>query len=108
VASGLKHVGGQISTLTRALNRFVSTYRHGAPELVHPGAIDNAQQWKDICHSLRGACGTIGATRLRQELMDFEQSLVAAPTDPSLATRAEQIHGELLALVQQLDAVLTR
>jgi HPt (histidine-containing phosphotransfer) domain-containing protein len=63
-------------------------------------------RWRALSHSLRGACATIGASRLQQELHDFECALDADADLRELDERARQLHQRLGRLVSRLDEAL--
>jgi PAS domain S-box-containing protein len=106
LAQALRNVGGRMAMLERALNRFVSTYRGGEPVLLEPAGRATLMRWRALSHSLRGACGTIGASRLQQELHDFECALDADADLRELDERARQLHQRLGQLVSRLDEEL--
>ncbi|MBZ8142171.1 hypothetical protein CLD22_19970 [Rubrivivax gelatinosus] len=59
-------------------------------------------------HSLRGACATVGATRLQAALADYENALAASVDAATLRHRAERIAADLQALTAMLKAELAR
>ncbi len=106
LAQALRNVGGDWPTLTRLLARFVDTYRAGLPALLAPAPADGPGSWRASCHSLRGACATIGASALTPQLLAFERDLLAAPDAAALAPRAHRLHEDLQALAGRLAAEL--
>jgi len=106
VATALHHVGGQAATLARVLAHFTTTYRAGEPALQAGTTPPDPAAWRAACHSLRGACGAIGAVALQQQLADFEQALDTAADGPALAAQAAQLDAALRALVGRLAAAL--
>ena len=102
LAIGLRNVGGQLSSLQRVLARFVATYRDGDPVLADAGATTDAR--RHACHSLRGACATIGATRVHDEARALEHALATPSAEH--AAQAPALNATLLALVRQLSAAL--
>jgi two-component system sensor histidine kinase/response regulator len=50
------------------------------------------------CHSLRGACATVGASALVQALQDMEQALARPDDAGQLLARAMALHEGLAAL----------
>ena len=105
VAAGLRNVGGQLGALQRVLGRFVANYRSGEPALA-AGSPQAAR--RHACHSLRGACATIGATALREAAAALEQALdgAAEPVPPAIDEEARRLDAALVELVRQLDAAL--
>jgi len=106
VKQSLHNVGGQMNMLERVLRSFVGNYAQGAVVFLQPLSDELFARWRATCHSMRGACNTIGATALARELADFEQGLNTTSADAALANRARRLHEDLLLLVTQLDAAL--
>ena len=107
LAIALQHVGGQVPILERLLHRFVQTYRLGLPELLDTSGAeqDMLLRWRKVCHSVRGALTTVGASDLVMQLADFERRLAERDT-VGLPAHAEQIHRSLLRFVEQLAKAL--
>ncbi|ODV13398.1 MAG: hypothetical protein ABT20_02170 [Rubrivivax sp. SCN 70-15] len=106
LALALRNVGADWAALKKLLARFADTYRAGAPALLAAAPTDGPGSWRATCHSLRGACATVGASALTQQLFDFERELQAAPDAAALAPRARELHEELRALAARLAAEL--
>ena len=104
----LKNVGGHESALERVLNRFVDKYRDGEPALAGAAPIDPIGTWRRACHSLRGACATLGASILPAGLATFEQALVAGHDVALLTETAQRLNDELLSLTARLAQALQR
>ena len=104
VQRALRSVGGQIDTLARVLARFVVLYSAGAPALLEEPA--SPDRWSAEVHSLLGACASIGAVQLQQQLEDFTEALRAPGAVDELASQARALHDELAALAQRLKAEL--
>ena len=103
----LFNVGGQEAALRRVLSRFVHTYRNGEPDLLQTNAADSALRWRTACHSLRGACSSIGATLLQQQLSAFETRLAGDNVaTPQGAAEARAAHEALMAVVAAIAAAL--
>ena len=96
VAQAMLHVGGHSGVLRRVLERFVEAYRGG------PGELD-----RDSAHSLRGACGAIGAMDLQAAAQAYELAAGKAAAD-ELKSAAEGITQQLTDLVARLQAELQR
>jgi two-component system sensor histidine kinase/response regulator len=109
VAQALRCVGGQSAILRRIMGSFVNIYRKGEAALLLP-ADDPEQitQMRKACHSLRGACLSIGALALQQRLQALEAELADAGQAHTLLPRARQANDDLLALVAGLEAELQR
>ncbi len=108
VATGLRNVGGQPASLQRVLARFVATYRLGDAALAQGEMPAAREAWNRACHSLRGACATIGASALQEQARALELALADGATTPAaaLAGQAAALNGSLQALVNQLAAAL--
>ncbi len=109
VAKALRNVGGRTASLERLLRSFVRTYRDGAPDLLSSTSGDIFASWGAACHSLRGACATVGAAQLEQDLTAFERELRAAHSSGQLdrmVLLARELNDQLLDLVEQLGGAL--
>jgi PAS domain S-box-containing protein len=111
VEVGLRHVGGQPATLERVLRRFAESYVAGQPALATEPP--DTARWRALCHSLHGACATVGAVALQRDIKAFERALAAsdAPDQAedggaALAAQARALHEALLRLVARLGAAL--
>ncbi|HSW05702.1 response regulator [Aquabacterium sp.] len=104
----LRNVGGQPLTLVRVLHSFVNRYRVGEPALLSAETAEDSERWRNACHSLRGACATIGAQPLHLRLQAFEQAAFNGEDVVALLPRARQLHEDLQALVSRLEVELQR
>ena len=102
----LHNVAGQLPVLVRILRNFISVYRQGVPALLIVPEYGDFTEWRGACHSLRGACASVGATALPQRLLAFERELAGTLDVRQLAPAARGLHEELLALVAGLEAAL--
>jgi CheY-like chemotaxis protein len=107
LAAALRNVGGQTRALAHVLESFVKTYASGVPEFTRPFDPDVAAAWRAASHSLRGACGALGARALESDLLDFERRLGGVPDAAPLASLANDLNARLQLLVQQLQAALS-
>jgi CheY-like chemotaxis protein len=105
-AAALRNLGGNEATLVRVLRRFTDAYRGGAPALAHPIEPDPIAAWLSSCHSLRGACATMGASMLSTLIEAFERELLASQDVPALAVTARLVNEQLIRLVERLAAEL--
>jgi CheY-like chemotaxis protein len=106
LTQAFRAVGGQADMLERIMRSFVRHHEGGIPELALPYSSDGVAVLKARCHTLRGACGIVGATRLSAELLAFERGL-DSPADPSqFAERGRQLQQLLTRFVTQLKAGL--
>ena len=106
VAGALRNVAGQVPAMLRILRNFIGMYRHGEPILLRAESAADAERWRQACHSLRGACASVGATALQQRLLAFERELKGSVDVGKLAPTAALLHEDLLQLVGRLEAAL--
>ena len=106
LASGLRNVGGSLPVLADLLRQFVRMYPNGAPGLANTDTPEERAQCRKLCHSLRGACATVGARRLSDDLGAFEKALVAQDEAVLLHQRGEALQGRFLSLVTELTTEL--
>ncbi len=106
VGGALRNVAGQLPTLVRILRNFIGMYRRGVPALLRSDDADDVERWRLACHSLRGACASVGATALQQRLLAFEQQLKGTVDVQRHAASAKALHEELLVLVGRLETAL--
>jgi len=96
-------VGGQAQALQRVLSRFLQTYRNGEPALLLHGGPEGRDALRQACHSLRGACGAVGAMALVEELQALELRLadtaLAATAAPAALACDEHLRGFVRSLV---------
>jgi CheY-like chemotaxis protein len=110
VATALAHCGGQEATLRRALVCFASTYRAGEPALLqaHDDSADPVPVWLAKCHSMRGACASIGASPLVLRIQAFEARLRAGEPGVALTDEARAVDQAMSDLAATLIADLAR
>jgi PAS domain S-box-containing protein len=101
----LRNAGGSAAVLSRVLGRFVQTYGDGMPALVTAAQADDHRTCQAIAHSLRGACATIGATRLAGELERLEQRGAEVSREQCLA-QVQRIVADLARFVEGLRTEL--
>jgi CheY-like chemotaxis protein len=115
--AALHHVGGSMPVLGRVLQRFVESYRGGAPVLRRAPEAGTLAEWRGVCHSLRGACSAVGISGLAQQLHGMEQALdqwiaqaAAGSSDgPPPTSPAELVSlADLAAQGLAVDQTLTR
>ncbi len=96
----LANLGQDLPMYGRLLRRFAETYAGDAAGLA---SRSNPARWAAECHSLRGACGAIGAVALAGQAATLEQALLHG--DPAtLAPGVQQLQADLASLVQQIAA----
>jgi len=112
MSRALLYLPGRDTVFLRVVRQFVDNYRGGLPALAQAAS---DRRWVDArrqLHSLRGACGAIGATTLLNRALGLEQLLggtVDGQTAPAgateeLAALAEALHLLVLALADRLAA----
>lgn len=106
VAQALRNVGGQIAALERILTTFIETYRKGVPALSSIEATGDVARRREVCHSLKGACATVGALALERELQALEQSMGGEAEFSTIAMQVASIQEQLVVLVQRLETTL--
>jgi two-component system sensor histidine kinase/response regulator len=101
-------IGGLEGPLERLLRLFVNRYRDGEPGLLEAPSAETVTRWRSICHSLRGACASLGAVSLDRQVTCFEGELAAsAEADlAQLAAGARQLQEELLLFVSEMELAL--
>ncbi|WP_395700153.1 PAS domain S-box protein [Aquabacterium sp.] len=107
IASTLPTFGDRGPLLAKVLRRFVEGYAPGRPEprqLISPAS---PQALQATCHSIRGACTTIGALDLAERLLVIERHALDPEAGSGLSTLALQAHDELLRISAALRACLT-
>jgi CheY-like chemotaxis protein len=106
LARGLHSVGGRVEILERVLRSFVETYGNGETALLGDASAATLDRWPALCHSLRGACATIGASSLDEQLRALEHAL-HGPVDPQrLAASGRHLREDLRELTEQLAVQL--
>jgi two-component system, sensor histidine kinase and response regulator len=105
----LLYLPGRDAVFARVLRQFVDNYRHGLPELAAAVAERHWAVARRQLHSLRGACGAIGAADLLALAEALEQDLAHRPdgcATPQAVARAGQLQAMLRSLVQTVSARL--
>ena len=106
VETALRHVGGSGATLERVLRRFVATYGEGVPALAGVATPAERAACRAACHSVRGACSTVGATGLAAELAALETELGLPDPPAGAGERGAALHQALRDLgARLLDAL---
>ena len=109
MSRALLYLPGRDTVFLRVVRQFVDNYAGGLPALAQAAA---DRRWVDArrqLHSLRGACGAIGATALLARALDLEQLLSDTPDGqaPSAAA-AEELAALPLALQGLVQALASR
>ncbi|MDB5817424.1 MAG: sensor hybrid histidine kinase [Rhizobacter sp.] len=99
VDAGIRNMGGRTAMLIRALCMFVDIYENGLPVLLGDASMERRPAWSAACHSLRGACVTIGATALVDAARQVEAAIAGFASAAVLAERGAVLHDRLLGFV---------
>ena len=103
VERALVLVGGRHGLLERVLRRFAQTMRGGIHALSPQVQADRLHVLAESCHSLRGACATIGASRLAADTAALEEALKHTIDLAVLAVHARKVDEAVSQLVAELD-----
>jgi HPt (histidine-containing phosphotransfer) domain-containing protein len=102
----VRHLGGQVGGLEKVLRRFARSYADGEPGLLTAAAPDGRSAWRHACHSLRGACESIGAVSLAQATTAFERDLDGGADTAAQSAGAQALNAALVDFVAALSAAL--
>jgi HPt (histidine-containing phosphotransfer) domain-containing protein len=102
----LRLLGGKVSGLEKVLRSFARNYADGEAGLLVSEGKDIRSTWRHVCHSLRGACESIGAASLAQALTTFEQDLEDGADIAAQSIRARALNATLVDFVAVLSAAL--
>jgi len=106
VERALDFVGRRPDFLERVLRSFTQMMRDGSLALSPHVLADRLQVLAQHCHSLRGACATIGAAKLAADIATLEEALKNKPDLAVLAAQAREVDEAVARLVVELDAAL--
>ena len=116
----LLHLPGRDQIFEQVLRQFVDSYGAGFPALGQALAEGRGPAAVQLLHSLRGACGVIGASALGEQALALEQALRAWPgpgqvtsaapnspaLPPALQAQAQRLQAATETLVRQVVAAL--
>ena len=100
-AAGIKAVHGNVDTYLRMLEVFIQTYADVTGRISAALASGEVEQAQRIAHTLKGAAGTLGLTRIQQLAADVELPLKQNSENPSSSTMVA-----LAALTDALNATI--
>ena len=113
MSRALLYLPGRDQIFARVLRQFIDHYGQGVPGLA---AALQAGHWVEAgrrLHSLRGACGAVGATGVQAKAQALEQAMLAlaesgTPASSAVAPEpaAQALHTALLALVSAVQSRL--
>jgi two-component system, sensor histidine kinase and response regulator len=103
-----RNIGKSDAVILHILRRFAEVYRDGVAELAEPAAQSPADlaSLRAACHSLQGACATIGASRLADGVAELDRRTKTDPLEDDLTARAKALQAELVLLARELRAAL--
>ena len=103
----LTYLPGRNQVYARVLRQFAGSYRQGLNGLDAAMAAGQHAQARQLLHSLRGACGAVGASDLLAEALVLETALQADGQRPEAAhglrAQAEAVNLHLVQLVAAID-----
>jgi CheY-like chemotaxis protein/HPt (histidine-containing phosphotransfer) domain-containing protein len=94
--------------LEKIIGSFIKTYQQGQPALQQLSLKNGSAQCLKACHSLRGACVTVGAMQLEMQLLDFESSLKSSVDSSDLVAQERDILDSVRSLVDRLAIELNQ
>jgi len=103
---GLGLAGGNAEAYLRGLRQFIVQYSRGFGEIEQALLDELFIEPRRMAHSLRGACGLIGATTLHAAAGALEAGIAAGEPTGELVTAARSVQQELARLVDALRARL--
>lgn len=107
MSRALLYLPGRDQIFARVLRQFIDNYGQGVPGLQAAMQAGHGAEARRLLHSLRGACGAVGATGVQAEALALEQALQAV-ADGAAETvappSAEALHSSLQALVANVRA----
>jgi CheY-like chemotaxis protein/HPt (histidine-containing phosphotransfer) domain-containing protein len=104
--AGLRLLGGAEAIYARILRSYVSTYRQGMPEVAAALAAGSPSALAAAGHSLRGASGSIGATRIEQMATRLESIGDAGSVSVEVRSLALDLQRLLIDAVGKIEAAL--
>ncbi len=101
LVQGLSHVANKMDALVRVLRTFLASYRNGVPGLLEAVTRGDRAAIMTSCHSIRGACSTVGVIAAADLAAALE--LMAESMDVlALTEGAQLVHDELMTVVGRL------
>jgi PAS domain S-box-containing protein len=105
-AQGLQLLGGHADAYVRVLRQFVAHYAAGLGEIEQSLAAGEFAEPQRVAHSLRGACGAVGAAAVQAAAGALEAAIRAKRPTVELVTLAQAMRHDLAQLVDGLRARL--
>ena len=104
---GMKLFAGNANAYARVMRRFLATYAQDVPQIALAVASRSAAELSAAMHSVRGACGSVGAIELEAEAAALEALAKRSPWTPDMVDRARDLQQRLSRTVDRIKAVLT-
>lgn len=108
VFAALRNVGGQAHVLAHVLEHFVASYGIGEPSLLDAPSANSLARWKALCHSIRGAAATIGASEIAGDALTLEHRLRNGAQASAVTAEAKALHEALKVFSGRLANALHR
>ena len=103
----MRNVGRSAPTLARALRTFAKVYRDEQKLLaIDPTKPAQLDALRAACHSIVGACATIGAVAIAREAESLHDRSSVAGQQATLAAAAAALHESLTRLSHEIDRQL--
>jgi CheY-like chemotaxis protein len=100
--SGLRFCGGRETSFVQVLRQFDALYGKTVPSLIEDLQAGRRRELHRFAHSLNGASGVIGATRVQKLAAALESALAGRRDHAEIATAAEQLQVALAALTRAM------
>jgi len=99
---GLRFCGGREESFMQVLQQFDALYGNSASTLMQDLHAGRRRELHRFAHSLNGASGVVGATRIQKLAAALESALAARRRTAEVTNAAEQLQFALAALIQAL------
>jgi HPt (histidine-containing phosphotransfer) domain-containing protein len=107
-AHGLATLGGEPNKLVKILRTFIGRYRSGDAILSEAAEQGDCRAIQRASHSIRSACGSIGALAVAELARALETAAAAEPHDAeSLQADAQQLGAQLADVAQAIARELS-
>ncbi|ACB34767.1 multi-sensor hybrid histidine kinase [Leptothrix cholodnii SP-6] len=106
IQTGLRQMGGRMSTYVRIIRRFTELYGRGIAGLNQALLDGDGAAARNAVHAFKGASGTIGATSLAEQASALEHDILARRPTSELVEAVEHLQQDLARMVEALDQAL--
>jgi two-component system, sensor histidine kinase and response regulator len=104
--TGLRQMGGRMSTYVRIVRRFTELYGHGISGLNKALLDGDGAAARNAVHAFKGASGTIGAAALAEQAGVLEHDILARRPTAELVEVVDRLQQELARMVEALNEAL--